>query len=161
MKQETKTNWTVILFIFQIILIITFMVCYKVIDKKNALTYKKADVAGVIGGFTAMHDTQYEDFDYIEEYHCKDCGEWIIIDKKTLTLSESDNVFKGCGKRPPYILERAYDSHPLRRIRDENNNVVYVCPECGLRLTEVIYNDTYEVNRPFDDIFEKCKETKE
>ena len=68
MKQETKTNWTVVLFIFQIILIIFFLISWKVVDKKRALTYRKADIAGVIGGFTAMHDTQYEDLDYIEEY---------------------------------------------------------------------------------------------
>lgn len=159
MKQETKTNWVVVLFIFQIILIIFFLICYKVIDKKNALTYRKADIAGVIGGFTAMHDTQYEDHDYIEEYRCKDCGEWIIIDKKTLTLSTSDKAFKGCSKRWPEILEKLYDHHSLRRTRDENDKVVYVCADCGLKVEEIEYNKGYKFDRPFEDIL-KCKGTK-
>lgn len=157
MKQETKTNWNVVLFIFQIILIIIFLISYKVIDKKKTLAYRESDIAGVIGGFTAMHDAQYEDFDYITEYHCKDCGEWIIIDKETLTLSESDKAFKGCSKRWPEILKNVYDTHPLRRTRDENDKVVYVCPDCGLEIEEVDYNNAYIIHGDLD----KCNKTKE
>lgn len=95
-----KIKNLVIAFIIYIILV-SIPICYRVIEKKNTLAYRNSDITGVIGGFTAMHDA--EDFDegylYIEGYHCKDCGEWIIIDKKTLTLSESDKAFKGCGKR--------------------------------------------------------------
>lgn len=157
MKQETKTNWTVVLFIFQIILIIFFLVSWKVIDKKNALTYRKADIAGVIGGFTAMHDTQYEDLDDIEEYRCKDCGEWIIIDKETLTLSESDKAFKGCDKRWPEILDKMYDIHYLRRTRNAQGIVTFVCKDCGLEIEEVVFNKVYKFNKPVEEI-DKCKE---
>lgn len=99
MKNKTK-NLAVALIIY--IILISIPVCYKIIDMKNTLTYRNSDIAGVISGFTDMHDAQYEEFEgchYIEEYCCKDCGEWIIINKKTLTLSESDKAFKGCGKR--------------------------------------------------------------
>lgn len=96
-----KTKNLVIAFIIYIILV-SIPICYRVIEKKNTLAYRNSDITNVISGFTDMHDTQYEDFEgchYIERYHCKDCGEWIIIDKKTLTLSESDKAFKGCDKR--------------------------------------------------------------
>lgn len=99
MKDKTKN--LVIAFTIYIILI-CIPICYRIIDKKNTLAYKNSDIVGVVNVFTDMHDTQYEDFEgynYIEGYHCKDCGEWIIIDKKTLTLSESDKAFKDCGKR--------------------------------------------------------------
>ena len=157
MKQGTKTIWTVVLFTIQIILIIFFLVCYKVVDKKNALTYRKADVAGVIGGFTAMHDAQYEDFEHIEEYRCKDCGEWIIIDKKTLTLSESDKAFKGCSKRWPEILEKMYDIHCLRRTRNAQGVVTFICKDCGLEIEEAVFNKVYSFNKPVEEI-DKCKE---
>lgn len=82
MKDKTK-NLAVALAIY--IILISIPVCYKIIDNKNTLAYRNSDIVGVISGFTNMHDTQYEYFEgchYIEEYHCKDCGEWIIIDKK-------------------------------------------------------------------------------
>lgn len=98
MKNKTKN--LVIAFIIYIILV-SIPICYRIIEKKNTLAYRNSDITDVISGFTDMHDA--EDFDegylYIEGYHCKDCEEWIIIDKKTLTLSESDKAFKGCGKR--------------------------------------------------------------
>lgn len=95
-----KTKNLVIAFIIYIILV-SIPVCYKIIDNKNTLAYRNSDIVGVISGFTDMHDA--EDFDegylYIEGYCCKDCEEWIIIDKKSLTLSESDKAFKDCDKR--------------------------------------------------------------
>jgi hypothetical protein len=96
-----KTKNLVIAFIIYIILV-SIPICYRIIEKKNTLAYRNSDIVGVIRVFTNMHDAQYEDFKeyhYIEGYCCKDCGEWIIIDKKSLTLSESDKAFKDCGKR--------------------------------------------------------------
>jgi hypothetical protein len=99
MKDKTK-NLAIALTIY--IILISLPICYRIIDNKNTIVYRNSDITGVISGFTDMHDAQYEDFKeyhYIEGYSCKDCGEWIIIDKKTLALSKSDKAFKDCGKR--------------------------------------------------------------
>lgn len=99
MKEKTK-NLAIALVIY--IILISLPICYRIIEKKNTLAYRNSDITDVISGFTDMHDAQYEDFKeyhYIEGYRCKDCGEWIIINKKTLALSESDNAFKDCDKR--------------------------------------------------------------
>lgn len=76
-----------------------FLTSWKVIDKKKALAYRESENVGAISEFTDKHNARYEDFGYIMEYSCKDCREWIIIDKETLTLSESDKAFEDCDKR--------------------------------------------------------------